>query len=367
LRPQRLRSGSSGKGWVVNTHLVRAIALSVTLAATSAGQATAATGTAADKQAVAVSLDNDLFVPTGTDRDFTAGFALTYAGRPGVKYWQGLDDGLAALDRLHGLDAQGHESSLVTPAIEIGAYGFTPEDIEAHDVQQDDRPYASLLYVSASRIYQASSGRNAWSSAITIGVLGTSVFEDVQQGVHNATNSEKSRGWGHQISDGGELTARYQTAYHQYWNISSPSVELKTTYFGSVGYLTEGGIALSTRSGQISSPDYRFNPELISYGERVNDAATTPYSGRESYFWGGVALKARAYNVFLQGQLRDNDHELHANDLRPVLAEAWVGYTVSLSREIRFSYVLRAQTSEIKKGEGDRNLLWGGLVLSKSL
>src|SRR5262245_20305762 len=84
-----------------------------------------------DRQAWAISTDNDLFVPSGKDRDFTAGFALTYSGRSGVRYWQGLDTALTELDRLHGLDAQGRESSLVTPAIEIGAYGFTPENIEA--------------------------------------------------------------------------------------------------------------------------------------------------------------------------------------------------------------------------------------------
>jgi hypothetical protein len=357
----------------MKAHKAKALALTAILAGLApwpvvaeSSVGTTSTGTHHDKQAWAISLDNDLFVPAGKDRDFTAGLALTYTGCAGVKYWQGLDDGLAALDDLHGLGASGHEASQVTPSIEIGSYGFTPDNIEARDVQQDERPYASLLYLSASRIYQATSGRDAWTSAITLGVLGADVFEGAQDGVHHVTGSDKPRGWDHQISDGGELTLRYQTAYHQYWNISSPSVELKTTYFGSVGYLTEGGIALSTRSGRISSPDYRFNPELISYGERVNDVAAAPYAGRESYFWGGVALKARAYNAFLQGQFRDSDHTLHASELRPLLAEAWIGYTLSFSRELKFSYVLRAQTSEIKKGEGDRNLLWGGLVLSQS-
>lgn len=353
----------------MNAHLVKAIVLGAALAGSTlpTNAENRSTGNERhDKQAWAVSMDNDLFVPAGSDRDFTAGFALTYSGRPGVKHWQGLDNSLAVLDRLHGLDAEGRESSLVTPAIEIGAYGFTPENIEARAVQQDDRPYASLIYLSASRIYQTDGGRDAWSSAVTIGVLGADVFEDAQNAVHSVTSSDKSRGWDHQVSDGGELTLRYQTAYHQYWNISSPSVELKTTYFGSVGYLTEGGIALSTRSGQIASPDYRFNPELISYGERVNDTAAAPYAGRESYFWGGVALKARAYNAFLQGQFRNSDHTLHASELRPILAEAWIGYTVSFSSDMKFSYVLRAQTSEIRDGEGDRSLLWGGLVLSQS-
>lgn len=78
-------------------------------------------------------------------------------------------------------------------------------------------------------------------------------------------------------------------------------------------------------------------------------------------------MKARAYNAFLQGQFRDSDHELNASDLNVLLAEAWVGNTHTLGRDIELSYVLRVQTSEIKEGEGDRTLAWGGLVISKRL
>lgn len=41
-------------------------------------------------------------------------------------------------------------------------------------------------------------------------------------------------------------------------------------------------------------------------------------------------MKARAYNAFLQGQFRDSDHELSANDLNVLLAEVWAGYTHTL-------------------------------------
>lgn len=88
-------------------------------------------------------------------------------------------------------------------------------------------------------------------------------------------------------------------------------------------------------------------------------------AGRESYFWGGVSVKVRAYNAFLQGQFRESDHELDASDLNILLAEVWAGYTHSVWNDVELSYVLRAQISEIKGGQGDRTLIWGGLVLSK--
>lgn len=57
--------------------------------------------------------------------------------------------------------------------------------------------------------------------------------------------------------------------YHQYLDGSEPGSKFKVTYFGSVGYLTEFGAALVFRGGLISSPDNRFNPELMAYGERA--------------------------------------------------------------------------------------------------
>lgn len=328
--------------------------------------AAASTRGESERQVWAISMDNDLFVPGSVrDVDFTGGFALTYSGRTGLKYWQGLDDTLGTLDRIIGVDK---EFSSITPSIEFGMYGFTPSEIEATQVLADDRPYASLVYLSASRIYQSEEpGGDAWSSSLTIGALGLDIFGDTQNAVHDLTGSKTASGWRHQVSAGGELTLRYQAAYHDYWDTNSETRHFKTTYFASVGYLTEAGIALSTRQGLISSPSHRFNPELISYGERVNEAAMTPAEGNESYFWGGASLKARVYNVFLQGQFRHSDHILDSDELRPVLAEAWVGYTASIMYDLKFSYFLRAQSSEVREGNADRSMIWGGFVLSRSL
>lgn len=318
------------------------------------------------QQAWAISVDNDLFVPGSVrDVDFTGGMALSYSGRAGLEYWRNLDDTLEMLDRIIGPD---NASFAITPSIEFGMYGFTPHAIEATGVLKNDRPYASLVYLSVSRTYQ--SGRadgDAWSSSLTIGALGLDLFGDAQNRVHDMTGSKTASGWRHQVSDGGELTFRYQAAYHDDWDSNSETRHFKTTYFASAGYLTEAGIALSTRQGLISSPSHRFNPELISYGERVNEAAMTPDEANESYFWGGVSLKTRFYNAFLQGQFRHSAHTLDSDELRRVLTEAWVGYTASIMHGLKFSYFLRAQSSGIREGAADRSMIWGGFVISRSL
>ncbi|MBK1873365.1 lipid A deacylase LpxR family protein [Marinobacter sp. 1-3A] len=314
---------------------------------------------------LAVSSDNDLFAPTQTDRDYTAGLAVTYSSNsrdflnnPAARVSQSLDKLV-----LPHSDAQVEKPE--SQALEFGAYGFTPEEIKASAVDRNDRPYSSLVYLSSSQSYRAAAGNAGWTTSLTVGMLGLDVFKSAQNAVHKVVGSDRANGWEHQISNGGEPTFRYSAAYHQYLDASVPDRQLKVTYFGSVGYLTEFGAALVFRSGLISSPDNRFNPELMAYGERAPGVAA--HGGRENYFWGGLSVKARAYNAFLQGQFRDSEHELSASDLNVLLAEVWAGYTHSFVAGIELSYVLRVQSSEIKQGTGDRTLAWGGLVFSKRL
>jgi len=250
-------------------------------------------------------------------------------------------------------------------ALEFGAYGFTPEEISASDIDRSDRPYSSLVYMSSSQSYESPGAGSGWTTSMTVGILGLDAFKAGQNAVHKVVGSDRANGWDHQISEGGEPTFRYSAAYHQYLDASQPDQQYKVTYFGSVGYLTEFGAALVFRDGLISSPDNRFNPELMAYGERAPGVSAP--GGRESYFWGGLSVKARAYNAFLQGQFRDSDHELTANDLNILLAEVWGGYTHSFLGGSEISYVLRVQSSEIKSGTGNRTLAWGGIVFSKRL
>jgi len=306
-------------------------------------------------------MDNDLFAPGNSDKDYTAGLAVTFQDIQHNAFTSMLDRPLDTLDRLLM-----EPDDSVSFGFEVGSYGFTPDDIESRQLDETDRPYASIVYLSASRYYQQPGTDGFWTSALTAGLLGVDVFKRGQDAVHSLITGDEARGWDRQISEGGELTARYQLAYHDPLGDADPDHQLKASYFGSVGYLTEAGVALSFRRGLISSPDYRFNPAITSYGEQTN-ASGAGSGGMESYFWGGAGLKARVYNAFLEGQFRNSEHTISRSKLRPVIAEVWAGYTLSLLEDTKLSYVFRAHSSEIRQGAGDRNLMWGGFVLSTVL
>jgi len=312
----------------------------------------------------AIAFDNDILVPGSRDQDYTYGLNITYAGKHARHHWSSLHGSIDWLNLKLGLDDL-TGPGIAADKIEFGLYGFTPEDIGQASANPDDRPYASLVYASATReIYQPASDVS-WQSTLTLGVLGLNLVGEVQNAVHSSYGGTEARGWDNQISSGGELTARYSLSRQSLLYKSGGGTEIKSTLQGSVGYLTEASWGLSIRSGKIHTPWVSFNPELTSYGERSvpNDYAVLS----ERYFWAGIAFKYRAYNAFLEGQFRDSDVTYDGDEINRGIVEAWLGYTVALGDGYSFTYSLRGHSSELNEGEGDRNVLWGGVLISKNM
>lgn len=313
----------------------------------------------------ALAFDNDVLVPGGRDQDYTYGINFTQTGDNARTTSVSLSKPLIALDKWLGNE---HKSLgfQETFSREIGVFGFTPENISIRQANPNDRPYASLIYLSSSREQIDLVDNVAWKSTLTVGALGLGLVGELQDVVHEVTNSEKPQGWDNQISEGGELTGRYVLARQQYFDNTSDNLEVKSTIQTSIGYLTEASWSLSLRSGRIHSPWSSFNPELASYGEKSSYSSNAK-AVDERYFWAGVAFKARAYNAFLQGQFRNSSVTYDHSELNPLLVEAWAGYTFAFKHGYRISYVLRGHSSEINVGAGDRSLLWGGIIVARSL
>ena len=308
--------------------------------------------------------DNDLLVPGSRDQDYTYGLNLTFYGRGVENQWASLHKPLAWLDERLGLDHQ-LDNSIGSSKIEYGVFGFTPEDISVAATLPGDRPYAGLVYVSSTRERYDALSQVSWQSTLTLGVLGLSIVGDLQEQVHNITGSSQPMGWHNQISRGGEATARYSIARQSLIYQSDAGIELKTTTQASVGYISELSWSLSLRAGKIATPWISFNPELTSYGEKSNSNDVGKVS--EQYFWTGLSIKGRAYNAFLQGQFRNSPVSYDSDELNHGIVEAWAGYTLALPEGYSFSYLLRGHSSELKQGSGNRNVLWGGFQITKTI
>jgi len=311
----------------------------------------------------AFAFDNDILIPGSRDQDYTYGINLTFFGKDVEKQWASLHRPLGWIDNLiglYGLIGQGNRAS----KIEYGLFGFTPEDITLTVAQQDDRPYASLIYASSSREGYDSMREVSWQSTLTLGVMGLDVVGELQQTVHSVLGVAEPKGWHNQISEGGELTARYSVSRQSLLFKSTSGLEVKSTLQGSLGYITEASWSLSTRAGKIRTPWVSFNPELTTYGEKSNPNAKVKVF--EHYAWAGISFKVRAYNAFLQGQFKDSVVTYSSDEINHAIVEAWLGYTIGFDDGYSLSYSVRGHTSELKQGNANRNVVWGGILLSKA-
>jgi len=311
---------------------------------------------------VRVHIDNDLFAGRNLDRDYTGGMAITLSGTAARDSLLSLDPVLTRIDELF----EGSPAASVRHARQIGLIAFTPSDIITDEAQQADRPYASLLFASNGRVRIDADDRGAWSSNLTVGVLGLHVSQDLHDAVHKAVGSEAPQGYDHQISSGGEPTARYMLARHDLvYADPTGRIDVKTTVSGSVGYLTQTSAAVSLRIGRFDTPWWSFTPELTDY-----IAAPTPTESlgmqREMYFFAGAKLTARAYNAFLQGQFRHSDVRYSFAEIEPIVAEAWIGVMTQLFPNTELSYALHYQTAELRDGDAARATYWGGVQLAHS-
>jgi hypothetical protein len=356
---------------VASPPVSRFLALQLVLLVAALAVAGQALGQEQDDAGWALFMDNDaLTARAGGDHDYTGGLALTLAGARVQRAPLSLDGALGWVDRGVGLD---RPDATQWHALQVSLLTFTPRNLDRADAIEGDRPYASIFYLANSRTTVLPDGRGAYQSSLALGLLGLDAAKATQRSLHEALGADEPAGWDHQISDGGEPTARYSLARLGLRFAGATgggtNFELKDTVGMSAGYITEANVALTARWGRIHTPWWSFVPERAEYMMEpapVFGGAATGDAPREFYVWAGVKGRARAYNALLQGQFRDSDVAYDFEDTRPLIGEAWAGVTKELPAGYRVSWVLRYQTSELRTEPGDRDLLWGGVSVSRS-
>jgi hypothetical protein len=317
-----------------------------------------------------VHVDNDLFALADRDRDYTAGVAFSLGGGTVGDRAPPL---AAALDRLDSVLAAGPfapRGSAQGEALEIGLLLFTPQDLATRGPIFDDRPYASLLYVSGTHVREDAARGVAHQSSLTLGALGLPFAAQLPRGVHEITGREEPRGYDHQISSGGEPTFRYTASRYQLiarGALGARPFSLRLGADASVGYVTELGAEIAVRWGRTELPWWASPPGSSEYAGHPPVSAPRPRGGapRRMFVDAGAKVRLRAYNSFLQGQFRDSDVEYSSADVNHVLLESWLGVTTVFSDGLSFSYTIRHQTRELDTGRGSRGFTWASIAVAK--
>lgn len=313
-------------------------------------------------------IDNDLFTLRQEDQDYTGGFSLTLAGQRATQFPISLDPLLEQVDAFTGFNQIKDRSDRQLHSLEVGFTVFTPDAIDNESQQVGDRPFATLLYLSNTEESIDLENDTAWISSFSLGVIGSQLISELQTELHDLLGSDTPVGWDNQISDGGELTFKYSIAKQSLLDFEYSTrnkYEISTTKQLSIGYITEATFGIAARVGDFQSPWYSFRPQFNDYSEKSSSLVGLSQNQEEFYFWGGVNLHLRAFNALLQGQFKDSSITYHSDEIENLVAEGWVGVTKQFQSGWRLSYLLRAQTSEVKIGKADRNVYWGGIILSK--
>lgn len=321
-----------------------------------------------DDRSWTVHVDNDLFAFTDRDSDYTAGFAFSLGGDEARGHPLSphalLDRMDARLPFASGAVAEAH-------AFDVGMLLFTPQDLSMREPQHDDRPYASLAYVSASNLRVDAARDVAYQSSLTVGFLGLPLAETLHRNVHDLVGSVEPHGYEHQISAGGEPTFRYAVARKRLLASGSYDDRPYTLRFGSgasVGYLTEASAELGFRWGRTSVPWWSSLPASSEYaGHAPIGSGRRPLRSNriEILFDMGIGARARVYNSFLQGQFRDSAVEFSSSQVDRLLFEAWFGVTGVLKNGLSVSYTVRRQTAELETDPASRAYTWASIGVAQ--
>jgi len=314
-----------------------------------------------------INTDNDLLTGQSTDRDYTGAIAVTLSGKRVQEYLLSIDSWRAGIDTLINFPTLYQSSDYMSfHSQQYGMTLFTPEDIDSVTPVYNDRPYASLFFMSNTEFSVVPEKNTAYISILTIGVLGLSLAEDVQRGLHSITDSTVPSGWQNQVSAGGEPTAMltYGVQNELY---SSNRQQLKLEYEGNLGYITDVNAGFSWRWGRINSPWWAFNPYQSKYMQQSMPIFSSNSAAQkdEFYLWAGGRLNLRVYNALLQGQFRQSEVTVSSEDLQRLVAEYWFGVTAELAKKYYASVFVRGHTDEFK-GPKARNAAWVGLEFTRA-
>lgn len=249
-------------------------------------------------------------------------------------------------------------------SLSIGQDIFTPENIEAEEVDTTDRPYSALLYLTYSKYSNDFFRGRMINSNFYLGLSGKQAYgEQVQNGVHEILDNQPANGWDYQMETG--LMLDYDITYKQLLPLNTPFFE--TNYFGKAhigtiynyleigldfkighygdSYLNDNGIY--NRKNEIvvdeddieklSKSKLQMIPKKIRQKSKSEQVA---YLNRrlnrklQYYFHFGSQLSYNFYDGTSEGsliQFSNSVHKLENEDLNSLLIQGYYGITFQYS------------------------------------
>ncbi len=348
------------------------------------------------------------------DRNYTMGIAFTLPR----KKPRCLFKPLRTIDKvMWGFDYEdeSNDMTLTAQSLNLGGTGFTPrylgEAIDSIDKIVNDRPFAGIIFIQVQKTKLDVSKLR--SSSLIYGLYGTHIPKAVQGYMHEQGWGGGDRiypnGWNNQISNGGEFTFLYTVNWKELQTPSAleslkdhklfdfyQNIELRIGYYTGVktelglkfglldprNWFNTNGSILNSASGLYSNQliDQRIKSigsppkstvEMATFTSNINylDYLKEDYR-YELYLFLNPRLNYYLYNGFLQGQFRNNFHDLSYSEISPLVAEFdfGLGMTIPLKNKcwdnkqfdaVQIAAIVSGRSPEFKLSMA-RSHFWAG-------
>jgi len=311
---------------------------------------------AADNQAITVTLENDLL--TGSDNNYTNGIGVTWVSRDLESY---DEDAFVSKwsEFWEFLPFVGDEGYTTYASWSVAQEMHTPDDIEIPDPPLDDQPYAGLLYVDSVLYARSERWTHAWE--LKLGVVGpASEADDVQKAIHDFVGGDEPMGWDTQLPDEPIINLGYTSAHLLAKGHAGESAEWRLVPVANVGLGT-----LFTGVGLGMYGEFGWNLVDALGGTSLRDGLTAastvgvgPIEGWSVSFFGGIGGHAVAHYLPLDGTVFKDSRSV---DTKPFVGHATIGLNVR-----RNNFVLSLATTFSSKAfeTQEKNAEFGTLSVS---
>jgi hypothetical protein len=275
-----------------------------------------------------------------TDRHYTTGWRLNWVSD------RAADSPLWAknlLDRLYPLaDLRAGRVGLAA-----GQNIFTPEDTNARDLVNDDRPYAGWLYGGISahaetrRTFANMPLDTLDTVELDVGVVGPlALGEQVQNGFHDLIGVSRSKGWNNQLDNEPGIMfiaeRRWRPQSASLGRVSADVIPHVGVSLGNVMTLANAGATV--RLGQDLDVD--FGPPHV----RPTLSGLAAVAGGTEFAWyifAGAEGRLVARNIFLDGNTFASSHSV---DKKPFVADIQTGFAIVFNDvRLAFTHVFRTR------------------------
>jgi hypothetical protein len=299
---------------------------------------------------ITLQVENDYFV-SDDDSQYTHGMRLSY---------------YSGANEVPGLVRKGAqylpffaEWGDLRSSFAIGQNTFTPDDLSATGVVEDDRPYAGWLHFDIG--VSSDTYRRRDLVELSLGVVGPASYADkVQTEFHKIIDAPIGEGWDNQIKTEPAIMLTYERQYRDYdpLHIYDVEVDAVPNWGFAVGNVyTYASTGIMFRLGSDLSQDY--GPPLIQPG--LPGSGYFERRGWDEFNWyvfGGVDGRAVAYNIFLDGNTYQSSHSVSKEIL---VGEVQAGIVMTLG-DLRMGFTQVFRSPEFE-GQDDPDH-YGGITVS---